>query len=73
MQKIIALTQWTRRIDWILSAVMGVASMYFLYEGEPIQSLWLALGCFISALLAYLQPAKRFALWMQNKHMRVRS
>jgi len=59
-----------KKIDWALAIGCGLgAGFAFAIENTSL-ALWLGAGSAVSALAAYLEPARRIAQHIQRKHMR---
>ena len=59
-----------KKIDWALAIGCALSAGIAFALGHSSLALWLGAGSAVSAVAAYLEPARRLAQHIQRKHMR---
>lgn len=59
-----------KKLDWALAVGSGIGAAIAYTVGHYSLSFWLMLAAGISALMAYIEPARRLAQYIQKRHMR---
>lgn len=59
-----------QKLDWALASGSGIGSLIAYAIGHSSLGFWLALAAGISAVMAYLEPARKLVQYIQKRHMR---